>query len=49
MQLKEFFHKNENDSDDNTTDREHDYRHCDFCKPSTFTPKAGRESALHSH
>ena len=41
MRLKEFFQKNENDSDDNTTDTEHDYRHRDFRKPSTFTPKAG--------
>ena len=44
--MKEFFHKNENVSDDSTTDTEHDYGHRDFRKPSTFTPKAGREPAL---
>ena len=46
MRLKEFFHNNENDSDDNTTDTEHDYRHSDFRKPSAFTPQARREPAL---
>ena len=46
MCFKEFFHKNENDTDDNRTDTEHDYRHHDFRKPSTFTPKAGREPTL---
>ena len=46
MRLKEFFHKNENDSDDNITDTEHDYGHRDFRKPSTFPPKGGREPAL---
>ena len=46
MQLKEFFHRNEKDSDDNSTDTKHDYRHHDICRPSTFTPKAWREPAL---